>query len=349
MTSESEKYMKHALNLAEKGLGYVSPNPMVGCVIVHDGKIIGEGYHEKYGGAHAEVNAVNSVENQKLLSDSDFYVTLEPCAHYGKTPPCAELIKKLSPKKVFVCNLDPNPLVAGKGIKLIRDAGLEVQLGVLEEEGRFLNRRFFTFHEQQRPYIILKWAETKDGFIARSNYDSKWISNDESRDLVHQWRAEEDGIMVGTNTAQYDNPRLNVRNREGKDPVRIVIDKNLRLSSDMNLFDRTQSTICYNESLDEQDEYLNKVKIKFDDNLVPRILNDLRERGIQSVIIEGGTRLLQSFIDENNFDEIRRFVGTEKFTQGILAPNIADQSEILLVRSEKIAGDVLEYYFMRTK
>ena len=200
--------MQRALELARLGLGNVSPNPMVGCVIVKDGKIIGEGHHEQYGGPHAEVNAVQAVKDQSLLPQSTAYVTLEPCSHFGKTPPCADLLVRHQVKRVVICNEDPNPLVAGQGIERLRNAGIEVEIGLLREEGRVLNRRFFTAFEKKRPYVILKWAQTTDGFVARENYDSKWISNTYSRQLVHKWRAEEDAILVGTNTARYDNPSL---------------------------------------------------------------------------------------------------------------------------------------------
>ena len=216
-----EIYMHRALELARNGAGKVSPNPMVGCVIVHNGTIIGEGWHQQFGGPHAEPNAIAAVNNQELLKDATLYVTLEPCAHFGKTPPCAHLIIEKQIPRVVVCNLDPNPLVAGKGIKLLKDAGIEVKTGILAQEGAFLNRRFFTYINHKRPFIILKWAETADGFVARENYDSKWISNALSRKLVHKWRTEEDAILVGKNTALYDNPQLTSRDWEGKNPISV--------------------------------------------------------------------------------------------------------------------------------
>ena len=238
--------MRRALELAENGRGQVSPNPLVGCVIEHHGKIIGEGWHQKYGEAHAEVNAVNSVKDKSLLKEACVYVSLEPCAHFGKTPPCADLLVENQVKKVVICNTDPNPLVAGKGIVKLREAGIEVETGILEKEGLELNKRFFHYLEKKRPYIILKWAETADGFIARKNFDSKWISNTLSRKLVHKWRTEEDAILVGTNTALYDNPQLNARDWTGNNPVRIVIDRHLKLPADLHLFDEQIPTICYN-------------------------------------------------------------------------------------------------------
>ncbi|MEQ9412696.1 MAG: bifunctional diaminohydroxyphosphoribosylaminopyrimidine deaminase/5-amino-6-(5-phosphoribosylamino)uracil reductase RibD, partial [Cyclobacteriaceae bacterium] len=214
-------YMLRAMELAKNGIGHVSPNPLVGCVIVYEGKIIGEGWHGKYGEAHAEVNAVNAVADKSILNGAAVYVNLEPCAHTGKTPPCADLLVKHKVKRVVIANVDPNPLVAGKGIAKLKDAGVEVLTGVLEEAGRELNKRFFTFLKHKRPFVILKWAQTSDGFIARENFDSKWISNEYSRKLVHKWRTEEDSILVGYNTALYDNPKLTARDWTGRNPVRI--------------------------------------------------------------------------------------------------------------------------------
>ena len=230
--------MKRALELAAKGFGSVSPNPMVGCVIVHKNKIVAEGWHEKYGGPHAEVNAFKNLSEGIPASECDVYVTLEPCSHYGKTPPCADLIVREKPKRLFIGSLDPNPLVAGQGIERIKKAGIETVHGILDEENKELNKRFFTLFNVKRPYIILKWAQTNDGFIARKNYDSKWISCEESRKLVHQWRGEEDAIMVGKNTALHDNPKLNVRWGNGKDPVRVVLDKDNSLPKSHFLFDQ---------------------------------------------------------------------------------------------------------------
>ncbi len=239
MTSD-ELFIQRTFELAQSGIGQVSPNPRVGAVVVHDEKIIGEGWHKKYGEAHAEVNAIHSVKDQSLLQESTIYVNLEPCSHFGKTPPCADLLIRHQVKKVVVCNNDPNPLVSGQGIAKLLNAGIEVVTGVLETEGRKLNKRFFTFVEKQRPYIILKWAQTVDGFVARENYESKWISNDFSRQLVHQWRSEEDAVLVGTKTAAHDNPKLDVRDWSGRNPVRVVIDRFLRLSATLHLFNKKQ-------------------------------------------------------------------------------------------------------------
>lgn len=340
--SIDEQYMQKALDLAKKGQGFVSPNPMVGCIIVHNDTIIGEGYHQKYGEAHAEVNAVNSVENKELIKGSTVYVTLEPCSHHGKTPPCADLLVKHLPKKVVVCNLDPNPLVAGRGMTKLENAGIKTVTGVLEETGKKINRRFFTFMTQNRPYIILKWAQTQDGFIARENYDSKWISCETSRKLVHQWRAEEDAIMVGTNTAHYDNPSLNIRfGIEGKNPTRIVLDKNLRLDHSLHLFDQKQSTICLNFHKDEQKENLHHLQIEETTDILEESLEKLYQQNIQSIIIEGGTELLKSFIQNNLWDEARVFIGNKEFGSGISAPKLTQKSEI----SKTIEEDLLHIYF----
>jgi diaminohydroxyphosphoribosylaminopyrimidine deaminase/5-amino-6-(5-phosphoribosylamino)uracil reductase len=314
-------YMNRAMELALNGRGEVSPNPMVGCVIVYQDKIIGEGYHQKYGEAHAEVNAIHSVKNKELLSESTLYVNLEPCSHFGKTPPCADLIIKHQIKKVVVANLDTNPLVAGKGIQKLKNAGIEVQIGIMDKEGKSLNKRFFTFMRRMRPYIILKWAETADGYIAKENHDSKWISNSLSRRLVHKWRSEEDAIMVGTNTAFYDNPQLNVRDWVGRNPIRIVIDRNLRLPAHLYLFDRKQPTICYNSTKDNLSPNLEHIKIK-EGNFIKQVIENLYAKRIQSVLVEGGSGLMNSLLENDLWDEIRVFRTTICFGQGIKAPQI---------------------------
>ena len=318
----SQLFMQRALQLARLGAGTVSPNPMVGCVIVHNGKIIGEGYHQKYGNAHAEVNAVNAASDKSLLSESDIYVTLEPCSHFGKTPPCADLLIKYKFKKVIVCNYDPNPLVAGKGIEKLRQAGIEVEVGLLEEEGRELNKRFFTYIEKKRPYIILKWAESADGFIAKKNYEAVQISNLLSRRFVHKMRSEEDAIMIGTNTVKYDNPTLNTRFWTGKNAIRVLIDRELLLSKNLHVFDNSQKTICYNSLKDEIIENNIFVRTPLNTSIEPFILEDLYQRKIQSIIIEGGTILLQSFIDLGLWDEAFILKSEIILEQGIDAPKI---------------------------
>jgi diaminohydroxyphosphoribosylaminopyrimidine deaminase / 5-amino-6-(5-phosphoribosylamino)uracil reductase len=320
MGNEDARFMNRALELATLGLGAVSPNPMVGCVIVYRGEIIGEGWHVQYGGPHAEVNAVEKVKDKSLLPESTVYVSLEPCSHYGKTPPCADLLIRHRVKKVVVCNLDINPLVAGKGIQKIRDAGIEVEENILAEAGEEVNKRFFTYFKMQRPYIILKWAQTADGFLARENYDSKWISNEFSRKLVHKWRSEEDAVLVGRNTAQHDNPSLNVRDWSGRNPVRIVMDRDLRLSENLNLFDRTQQTLVYNlhkNYIEEQN--LQYVKLT-DKDFLYDLIHDLYLKKIQSVIVEGGAIVLNEFIGKGLWDEARVFVSKQIFGKGISAP-----------------------------
>lgn len=333
-------YMQRAIELAEMGRGNVRPNPLVGCVIVHNDTIIGEGYHKVYGGPHAEVNAVASVENKGLLNTATVYVTLEPCAHYGKTPPCADLLVKLSVQKVVIAAIDSNPLVGGQGVAKLKAAGIQVETGLLEDRVRRQNNRFFTVMEKHRPYVLLKWAQTKDGFVARTNYDSKWISNSLSRQLVHKWRAEENAIMVGTKTAYFDNPHLNVRDYEGNNPVRIVIDRKLTLDQNSFLFNQLQQTICYNNVKDEVHDNLVFVKLS-DEFSLSELLNDLYRRKIQSILVEGGSYLLQKFISENLWDEARVFTGSISFGEGIKAPHTG----LLAKNTYNILGDKLEVYF----
>ncbi|MEP2026129.1 MAG: bifunctional diaminohydroxyphosphoribosylaminopyrimidine deaminase/5-amino-6-(5-phosphoribosylamino)uracil reductase RibD [Reichenbachiella sp.] len=338
--SIDEKYMRRALELAAIGLGVVSPNPMVGCVIVHEDKIIGEGWHEKYGEAHAEVNAIKNVKHKSLLKHSTAYVTLEPCAHFGKTPPCADLLIKYQLKRVVIANQDSHSLVNGVGIQKLREAGIEVEIGVCSDEARRLNKRFFTRIEKQRPYVILKWAQTSDRFIARENYDSKWISGEQSRKLVHKWRSEEDAIWVGTNTAKYDNPNLNVRDWQGNHPIRLVIDKQLSLSSELHLFNQEIPTICYNLKKDGKEENLEWVKV-LENQLLDDIFLDMRQRGVQSVFVEGGAHLLQTLIDQGLWDEARVFSSETKFEKGIPAPKLLSEAS----ESMKVEKDQLDIFY----
>ena len=319
-------YMQRAIQLAGLGKACVAPNPMVGAVIVHDNKIIGEGYHRKYGGPHAEVNAVASVGQKSLLREATMYVNLEPCNHHGLTPACTNLIIQSGIPRLVIGQPDPNPLVAGKGIKRLHDTGIEVLTGVLESESRELNRRFNTFHERKRPYVILKWAKTSDGFVdlVRKKDDPiqpNWITDEYCRRLVHKWRSEESAIMVGTDTALKDNPKLNIRLWKGKDPLRIVLDRKLRLKKDLNLLDGSIPTIVYTSEEKEGKANLEYAVVDFDDNLLDSIMNDLYRRSIQSVIIEGGPKLLKSFIKCNLWDEARVFTGPLKFNQGVKAPD----------------------------
>jgi len=336
---QDEHYMLRCLKLARLGTGSVSPNPLVGCVIVKDDKIIGEGWHQKYGGAHAEVNAVSSVADKSELERSTVYVNLEPCSHFGKTPPCVDLLISHKVDKVVIANTDTNNLVAGKGIAKLKAAGIEVVQGVLEQHGRELNKRFFTLHEKQRPYIILKWAQTLDGFVARSNYESKWISNELSRQVVHKWRSEEDSVLVGTKTAAHDNPVLTVRNWSGRNPVRIVIDRFLRLPDTLSLFDGSVKTICYNVL--KHEEHPNLILIRLSEtNFIESLLEHLVSIGIQSVLVEGGSTTLSLFINAGLWDEARVFTSNRQFYSGIAAPVFAGS----LIAEEKIENDTLRIY-----
>jgi len=325
---EHDIYMRRCLELAQLGMGHVSPNPMVGAVIVLNGKIIGEGYHQKYGEAHAEVNAVNQViakfgNYAELLSGSIIYVSLEPCAHYGKTPPCADLIIKHQIPKVVIGCRDPFEQVNGRGIEKLQAAGIEVTTGILEGDCKWLNRRFFTRVQKHRPYVILKWAQTADGFFAPADGSQFWITGEESRKLVHKWRGEEDAILVGTNTVMADNPQLNVRYGNGKHPKRIVIDRKLKLTSNLNVFDQSVETLVFNEvkmDISGKNKY---IALEDFDNYVPQyILYQLYLQDIQSVIIEGGAYTLNSFIEAGLWDEARIFTGDIELKNGILAPEI---------------------------
>jgi diaminohydroxyphosphoribosylaminopyrimidine deaminase/5-amino-6-(5-phosphoribosylamino)uracil reductase len=335
--TSQQQFMHRALQLAQLGAGAVSPNPMVGCIIVHEGKIIGEGWHKKCGEAHAEVNAVNSVVDKSLLSESEVYVTLEPCSHFGKTPPCADLLIQHRVKKVIICNYDPNPLVAGQGIEKLRQAGIEVEIGLLAEAGRELNKRFFTSIEKKRPYIILKWAESADGFIAKKNYEPVQISNLLSRRFVHKMRSEEDAIMVGTNTVKYDNPKLDTRFWTGKNSFRVLIDKDLTLSSTLNIFDNSQKTICYNLTKDEIIHNNIFVKIPNNNLIESFIIQNLYQRKIQSIIIEGGSILLQSFIDLGLWDEALILKSQLILAGGIKSPTI----EGIKILQENLGDNVM--------
>lgn len=338
-----ETYMTRALELAAMGSGNVSTNPLVGCVIVHDGNIVGEGWHKQYGAPHAEVNAIQSVANKEILKESTLYVNLEPCAHEGKTPPCADLLIGHRLHKVVIANKDSNPLVAGKGIQKLRGAGIQVIEGVLSTQGAALNNRFFTYMEKKRPHIILKWAETSDGFIARVNHDSRWISDEYSRQLVHKWRAEEDAILVGSGTAWYDNPQLNVRNWSGRNPVRILIDRYLKVGPKHHLFDRQQKTIVYN-LVKEEALHPNLVYVRLNrDEILESVIQDLYKKKIQSLIVEGGAQILNSFVKANLWDEARIFISTQKFKTGVPAPRI----DGVLVEEKKLSGDWLKILIPR--
>ncbi|MFZ4740844.1 MAG: bifunctional diaminohydroxyphosphoribosylaminopyrimidine deaminase/5-amino-6-(5-phosphoribosylamino)uracil reductase RibD [Bacteroidales bacterium] len=340
--NEYYTYMLRCLELAKKGFGSVAPNPMVGCVIVHDGIIIGEGFHQLYGEAHAEVNAIHSVINKELLPESTVYVNLEPCSHYGKTPPCADLLIKHQVKEVIIANTDPNPLVAGKGIEKLKNAGIKVNTGILDNEAKALNKRFFCYYTKKRPYIILKWAKTLDGFmdIDRSQEGNNlkyWITNDELKILVHKWRSEEPAIMVGTNTALNDNPQLNIRYWKGIQPLRLVIDENLSLPKTLLLFDQQNPTVIFTAKKEESKHNLTYQYIKFNDNPLRQILNYLYEKKITSVIIEGGKELLQSFIEQGLWDEARVLTGNKYFFKGLISLEIKGK----IISDEEINKDRL--------
>jgi len=321
-----ETYIKRCLQIAKNGLGSTRPNPMVGCVIVCDKKIIGEGYTSAYGRNHAEVNAINSVKNKSLLKESTLYVTLEPCSHFGKTPPCSDLIIEHGIPNIIIGCVDDSEKVSGKGIEKLRNAGCNVTVGVLENECKKHHKRFFTFHNKKRPYIILKWAETSDGFIAPMTKDELkpvWITNELSRQLVHKWRAEEQAILVGSNTAMQDNPTLTVRDWIGQNPIRVVLDDKNILSKDLNVFNNEAETILINSKLE-----------------VMQIFDVLFERNITSVIIEGGAKTLQAFINANLWDEARVFSGSINFKEGIRAPNFNGK----LLSEQSINNDTLKFY-----
>ncbi len=318
-------FMKRCLELAVMGRGLTAPNPMVGSVIVHAGKIIGEGYHREYGEKHAEVAAIESVAEPELLKESRLYVNLEPCSHYGKTPPCADYIINKSIPEVHIGTIDSNPLVGGKGIHRMQEAGIRVMTGLLEEESRLLNCRFFTYHEHKRPYLILKWAQSKDGFldVQRSAEDPVgpfWITGSFARQMVHQWRSEEQAIAVGSGTALMDDPNLNVRHWYGKNPLRILIDRHEKVDDQYKLFDKSQPTLVYTLNKTGKSENLEFVALKTPRDFISRMLEDLYRRSIQSLIIEGGSEILRAFIKGGLWDEARIFVGHQVFQKGVKAP-----------------------------
>ena len=342
-----EKYMKICLQLAKQGMRNVAPNPTVGAVLVYQDTIIGKGVTSAYGGNHAEVNCINSVKDEdiSLIAKSTLYVSLEPCAHFGKTPPCADLVIKHKIPKVVVSCIDSFSEVSGKGIARMEAAGIDVTVGVLEKEALELNKRFFTFHTKKRPYIILKWAQTQDGYIdidrnSSTNMDN-WITTPASKKLVHQWRAEEQSIMVGTNTALNDNPSLTVREVEGNNPTRIVLDMDLRLPENLHIFDKTVPTLVINKLKNETSPNLEFIQINADKNLLTQILQELYNRDIQSVIIEGGAQILNSFITQKLWDEARVFTGKKTFKKGLQAPKIDKSSKF----TTQIDSDVLTTYF----
>ena len=359
--ADDSMYMHRCLQLARLGSGYVAPNPMVGAVLVHNNRIIGEGYHKEYGKAHAEVNCINSVkdEDKYLIVSSTLYVSLEPCAHYGKTPPCADLIISQQIPKVVVGCRDPFKQVAGKGIEKMQSAGIDVSVGVLEKECKELNERFLTFHTQHHPYIILKWAQTVNGKIATLKPSPKkralaangdnlikeerlFITNEFTNRLVHKWRSEIMGILVGTNTAMFDNPELTNRLWSGKSPIRLIVDMHLRLPSSLKIFDEQQPTIIFNALKHIEDGAVQYYQVTEDVSIVHQILNACYQMNIQSILIEGGAKLLQSFIDEEMWDEARVITNETLYVEnGLAAPEL---SNCELVSNEKIFSDSINYY-----
>ncbi|MHA7945029.1 bifunctional diaminohydroxyphosphoribosylaminopyrimidine deaminase/5-amino-6-(5-phosphoribosylamino)uracil reductase RibD [Formosa sp. 3Alg 14/1] len=327
-----EKYINRCIEIAKNGLGTTRPNPMVGCVIVVNNTIIGEGFTSPYGGPHAEVNAIQSVTDTSLLKQATLYVTLEPCSHFGKTPPCSDLIIKHNIPKVVIGTIDDNSLVAGQGIKKLQNSGCEVTVGVLEAACKDLHKRFFTFHNKKRPYIILKWAQSADGFIAPKTKEEQkpvWITNVYSRQLVHKWRAEEQAILVGGNTVLQDNPSLTVRDWTGLHPTRIVVDTHNNLTEEAAVFNATAKTIR-----------LTDAELDTSQPLASQICKRLHALNITSVIIEGGSKTLQTFISENLWDEARVFYGTNQFLEGTKAPEVKGR----LTSETKLLNDTLKYY-----
>ncbi len=344
LVTKHEYYMNRCLQLAKLGAGKVAPNPMVGAVLLHNGLIIGEGYHEQYGGPHAEVNCINSVaeQNKELIAASTLYVSLEPCAHFGKTPPCADLIIKNKIPHVVIACRDAFIKVNGHGIEKLKEAGIEVTEGILEKEAMQLNKRFFCFHKNKRPYIILKWAQSNDGFIAGPAYKQIAISNDYTNRFTHRLRSYEAAIIVGTNTAIYDNPSLTARWWPGKNPLRIIIDKQLRLPLDAEIFKDTSPIIILNNIKEEKQENIYFHKIAKSENMLNALLKLLYENNINSLIAEGGTFTLQSFINEGLWDEAIVITNSGlNITNGIAAPVLTNK---ILMESFTIFSDQVQVY-----
>jgi diaminohydroxyphosphoribosylaminopyrimidine deaminase / 5-amino-6-(5-phosphoribosylamino)uracil reductase len=344
--------MQRCLQLAKLGAGDVAPNPMVGAVLVYNDRIIGEGYHRQYGLAHAEVNCIQAVKKQDehLISGSRLYVSLEPCAHYGKTPPCADLIIKHHIREVIIGCRDPFPLVDGKGIEKLQAAGVQVITNVLEEECKAVNKRFFTFYTKHRPYIILKWAQSNNGIIGNTTGKRLYISNEYSNRLVHRWRVEEAAILVGTNTAFIDNPALTARLWPGKNPVRLVIDMDRKLPAHLQLLDESESTIIFNRHYNTVEfDHLSTARKKTwyyqvtaDVSIVHQVIDALHHLKLQSVIVEGGAKLLQSFIDENMWDEARVITSEAlNIPAGVQAPRL---DNAVLVKQQRMLTDKIDYY-----
>jgi len=332
-SKEDEIFMQRCIDLAYNGLGKVAPNPMVGAVLVNDGKIIGEGYHCQFGKAHAEVNAISNSEKRigAIPENSTLYVNLEPCNHHGKTPPCTELIINKGIKRIVIGTKDPNPEVFGKGIERLLNEDCEVIVGIKVEECRSLNNAFISYHEKHRPYIILKWAQSKDGYISSGHQSEKreWISNKYSRKFTHKWRSETQAIIVGSNTILYDNPLLNSRDWNQQNAIRVTIDKDLRLPKQLNIFDQSIPTIVFTNKHSSLFDNLEYINIDFSKNVIEQVLKELHIRNIQSMIVEGGTRLLNSFLINNYWDESRVFVGNKTLGKGIKAPELSGNYKLI--------------------
>ena len=340
-----EIYMRRCFELASHGLGNTRTNPLVGSVIVHNDKIIGEGFHHEYGGPHAEVNAIRNVKDKSLLKDSTIYINLEPCSHFGKTPPCSTLILNHKIPRCVISNSDPFPSVSGRGIEALKNGRTEVKYGVLEDEGAYLNRRFLTFHRRKRPYIILKWAETSDGFIdiERQEGDpvgTNWITDEIARTLVHKWRSEEAGLMVGTNTIIADNPKLNVRRWKGNSPLRITFDRNGRIPESANILDNSQDTLVFTCHQEKYSGKTNSVLIDHEYHMED-VLAELFDQKIISILVEGGQLVHQAFITSGLWDEARVFKGRMMFSQGVKAP-VIDQSPAEIFQFEN--SELSVYY-----
>jgi len=336
---EHKKYIRRCLELAQLGLGSAAPNPLVGSVIVYKKRIIGEGYHKLYGTEHAEVNAVNSVleNNKKYLPDSTIYVNMEPCCIYGNTPPCTDLIIKTKIPKVVIANIDKDERVSGAGVQKLEKDGIQVTCGVLESEAKEINRRFFTYFEKQRPYIILKWAETKDGFIAKNDSKQHWISNPISKYYSHKWRTEESAILVGSNTVLIDDPTLTARKWSGKNPLRVGTDNQGKFPKNLKIFDDSAKTVIYSIKKIDHPKYL---PIENESNSLKYILRDLHSKKVQSLIVEGGAKLLNAFVSKNYWDEARVFTGNTFFKNGIKAPSL----EIAPISTSQIQDNQLSIY-----
>ncbi len=342
--TNDQYYMQRCINLAQKGLGKTYPNPMVGSVIVNENKIIGEGWHKKSGQPHAEVNAINSVSDKSLLRKSTLYVNLEPCVHFGKTPPCVDIIKQYMIPRVVIGSIDPNPKVAGNGIKSLEQTDCKVTLGVLKKETDFLNRRFFTFHKKKRPYLILKWAQSSDQFIAPlKNEFSKgsvyWITNKKSRQKVHQWRSQESAILVGAQTIIDDNPELTTRDYKGSDPLRLILDPQNRTPKNSKVHSDKRNTYFFNKLKSSSNDL--KKMVKLEPFNLKTFLDYCFYKEIQSIIIEGGKITLQHFIDANLWDEARVFEASKKINKGVSIPKL----DALSQKTINIGNDKLSFFF----